>query len=145
MYDGSSELSGSETALHLQNRTVPSEQDVASRYGARPAGCRDEELKCPARQIICQNINTEHHAALYDHKCSLPSPAAGVTRMTSTPCGRSSSWLNTFVLVRVRRQALWRLDVLSFDLWACGEPAVSKLNCEQFVGDGDAISLFAGV
>lgn len=65
--------------------------------------------------------------------------------MTSTPGGTSSSWLNTLVLVSARRQALWRLDVLSFDLWTCGEPTVLKLNCEEFVGDGDAVSLSAGV
>ncbi len=56
--------------------------------------------------------------------------------MTSTPGGRSSSWLKTLVLVRARRQALWRLPVFSLGLGDGGEPAVSKLNI-----DGDTVSL----
>jgi len=41
------EADGSVVTLHLQNRTFPSEHEVASRYGARQTGYMEELLRCP--------------------------------------------------------------------------------------------------
>lgn len=47
MEEGDEEGDDSVVTLHLQNRTFPSEHEVASRYGARQTGYMEEELRCP--------------------------------------------------------------------------------------------------
>lgn len=69
---------------------------------------------------------------LYVHH---PSPAEGVTLMASTPSGRAISWLYSLCVVRLRRQALCRLEVQGLLFWVTGELNVSKLNWEVFIGE----------
>ena len=53
--------------------------------------------------------------------------------MASTPSGKDISWLYSLRVVRLRRQALCRLEVQGLLLGATGEPNVSKLNWELFM------------
>lgn len=68
-----------------------------------------------------------HHLYVHTFAYCL-SPAEGVTLMASTPAGRAISWLYSLCVVRLRRQALCRLEVQDLFFWASEELSVSKIN-----------------
>lgn len=55
--------------------------------------------------------------------------------MTSTPSGRAISWLYRLCVVRLRRQALCRLEVQGLLFGGTGGLNMSKLNWELFAGE----------
>lgn len=65
--------------------------------------------------------------------------------IASTPSGRAISWLYTLCAVRLSRQVLCRLDVqgLLFMTGVNGEPNMSKVNCELFIGEA-VLTSFSG-
>lgn len=74
-----------------------------------------------------------------------PSPAEGVTLITSTPSGRASSWLYRRFVVRLRRLALCKFEVHGLHLGVAGELNTSKLNCDVSTGDVELASVSAEV
>lgn len=73
------------------------------------------------------------------------SPAEGVTLMTSTPSGRAISWLYRLCVVRLRRQALCRLEVQGLLFGGTGGLNMSKLNGELFAGEAVSASFSLAV
>lgn len=74
-----------------------------------------------------------------------PSPDEGVTLMASTPSGRAISWLYSLCVVRLRRQALCRLEVQGLLFWVTGDLNLSKLKVELFIGEAVVASFSVAV